>query len=99
MSKNSEDILEEIHENILHDRSRLDGLAQSMIDAAGEDMLAKAAIAEPVSKIVEAMAKSNAQLLEVAKIKLKKETSSPENDDEFSDEETDGVFDEIENVN
>ncbi len=95
-AKTFEELVEEIHENAVRDRKRL----ESYVDQVGRphenlDPEVAAALAESMVDISEALTRNNAQLVEVAKILMKKKLST-KNDDDFSGDEADEVFEEIE---
>lgn len=96
MSKQTEDLVNEAHENVRKDRRRLEEFAESISkigDIAG-DPLAKAGLAEAMSRLTDGLTRSNAQLVELAKLLVKKElVTTPA--DSLNDKEVDGLFDEI----
>lgn len=96
MSKQTEDIVNEAHENVRKDRRRLEEFADS-ISKIGEiagDPLAKAGLADAISRLADGLTRSNAQLVELAKLLVKKELVTTPSDS-LNSKEVDGLFDEI----
>jgi hypothetical protein len=81
-----EELLDEIKENARRDRKRLEKVCDNLMDAGGD--------AEEISMISDSLTKSNAQLLELAKLKAK--AFSDNNEEEtFSQDEQELLFNDI----
>jgi hypothetical protein len=81
-----EELLDEIKENARRDRKRLEKVCDDLLAAGGN--------AEEISMVSDSLTKSNAQLLELAKLKAKKADES-ETDESFSQGEQDELFNDI----
>lgn len=95
MSKETEELVREAHENVRSDRKLLRDYADALSKVKGvaEDPLAIAGLAEPMARIADGLTRANAQLVELAKLMVKKELVKNPEGDEVSDK--DGIFDEI----
>lgn len=96
--KKTDELITEAHQNIQKDRQVLSKYLDDLVDLAtkGEDPLAKVAMAEQIARLADGLTKSNAQLVELAKIATKKDLFCGKGDEtEFDDEESEGIFDEI----
>jgi hypothetical protein len=94
VSKSLEDICDEIHQNAQRDRKRLEDYLDVVGKSSISDPELAAALADSVVAVSEALTKNNAQLVELAKVKLKHiHITSP--DDKFRDEEIDSVYEDI----
>lgn len=82
-----QDMLEEAHQNIRDDRTRLEetyrALSSQLLGAAGDPQLV-AEISEKISKVVDAMTRANAQLVEISKLRAKRPSSADGKGDEES---------------
>lgn len=97
MSKKSDELIDEAHRNLAKDRRGLEDFRDVVLKVAKltEDPLVQVSLSDSFTKIVDGLTKNNAQLVELAKLRLKKEfLKDPKN--AFSDDETDTMFDEIE---
>lgn len=99
MKKTSNDFLDEAHRNAKSDRRRLEDLYEDIASLFNkEDKEASIMIAEPLTKLSDCLTKNNVQLIEIAKTKLKSENNSVHSKlDDFSDDETEMLYDELEN--
>lgn len=97
MSKKTDEIIDEIHENLISDRKKLEKAIDLITEARDviKDPFSKVSLSENLAKIVDGLTKNNAQLVELAKLKAKVEFTSRPNGEAFSDTETNGMFDEI----
>lgn len=92
MPKTAEEIIEEVRQNVIRDRSRLEKFLGDVLSDIGSsgDLLARA---DAVAKLSDSLTKSNSQLAEMAKLVRK---SEPEDEgDGWSEEDADGMFDQI----
>jgi hypothetical protein len=95
--KKSEELIDEAHENLQEDRKRLTDFAELLNKAAAADpTLAPIALAENVAKIADCLTRQNAQIVELAKLRAKKEFIKDPKGEGFSASEADTMFDEIE---
>ena len=88
----SDDLFDEIHCNARNDRKRLESLCESIMRLADSSGVDAALLAESLSRLSDGLTKSNAQLVELAKILTKKEIISSATK---GDDESDNLFDEI----
>lgn len=97
MSKKSDELIDEAHKNLAKDREGLEEFRDVVLKVAKltGDPVIQVSLSDSFAKIVDGLTKNNAQLVELAKLRLKKEfLKDPKN--AFSDDETDTMFDEIE---
>ena len=91
--KTADELMEEIAKNVREDRARLVEICDALLSICKtgdfEDPAGKAAIAEPFAKIADSLTKSNAQLVEVAKLRAKDKKPS---EDEFSDQDLEDAY-------
>lgn len=93
----TDELLQEILDNARSDREKLQDAYDSLMSAVSEaDPLQQAAIIEPVVMVADALTKNNSQLIELAKIRVKKDLLSSSNSNDLSDVEVNDVLDEIE---
>jgi hypothetical protein len=97
LSKETDDFIDEAHRNITNDRDKLEKAIELIIEARDtvNDPLAKVALSENLTKVVDGLTKNNAQLVELAKLRAKVDFASKAKGDGFSGDETNGMFDEI----
>ena len=83
-----EELIEEIKQNARNDRKRLEDAIDELCEKGHADV-------EELASVTDALTKSNAQLVEVAKIAAKRamETASP---DEFDENDREDMFEDIE---
>lgn len=97
MSK-TEELFSEIHNNIKNDRRRLEDFCDAIkkVEVAEQDPMAKIALTDNLTQLVDSLTRSNAQLVELLKVKVKKElvTISHTSDGLLSKDAND-VFNEI----
>jgi hypothetical protein len=86
-----DDLVKEIVKNARADRKRLEKVCDSVVGIAEntDDPLALLGLSEQMSLITDSLTKTNAQLVEIAKIRAKERAPKEEKHDE-------SVFDEIE---
>lgn len=92
----TDDMLTEIHENIKNDRLKLEECFNDIKAIVSADPIAKIEMTENFVRLVDGLTRSNAQLVELAKVKVKKEVialSGAKNG--FAKDEIDDVFGEI----
>ena len=90
-----DDLLEEIHDNACQDREALAKIRDKVVDGFdATDPLAKAVISDNMARLSDSLTKVNMQLLEIAKIRLKKEIASSRKSEQ-DDGDSDAMFDEI----
>lgn len=97
MSKKSDELIDEAHKNLAKDRQGLEEFRDVVLKVAKMtgDPVIQVSLSDSFAKIVDGLTRNNAQLVELAKLRLKKEfLKDPKN--AFSDDETDTMFDEIE---
>ena len=97
MSKKSDELIDEAHKNLAKDRKGLEEFRDVIVKVAKAtgDPVIQVSLADSFTKVIDGLTKNNAQLVELAKLRLKKEfLKDPKN--AFSDDETDTMFDEIE---
>jgi hypothetical protein len=94
MGFESEKLVKEIHENARRDRKLLEEFCDALkkIDDKN-DPAAKAAMIEDVAKLVDCLTKSNAQLVELAKIVTRREIS--DSSDTGTRHKNEDIFNEI----
>ena len=75
-------LCEEAHSNARDDRARLDSYLQGLINKSKNDVEYAALAAEAIVRVSDCMAKLNAQVIQIAQLKLKSSfvTSRPEED-------------------
>lgn len=94
MPKKMDDILDEIHANAVEDREKLRDVRDKMVSSFDSaDPLVRMATADNVARLSDSMVRVNAQLLEIAKLKLKEDISNKKMSSE--DDDPDSMFDEI----
>jgi len=94
MAKKMDDIIDEIHANAAEDRAALSQVREKIVASFDpEDQFARAATADSVSRLSDSMSRINAQLLEIAKIKLKEHIAVLRAEE--GDDDPDSMFDEI----
>jgi hypothetical protein len=98
--KPSENLIDEAHKNLGEDRKAIKDFLDLIQKAAsvgeGIDPLAKIALSEAFARLSGELNKNNSLVVELAKLKAKKEfLKNPHS--AFSSDETDTMFDEIEN--
>jgi len=97
VSKKSDELIDEAHTNLGKDREGLEEFRDILlktVKVAGDPII-QVSLCDSFSKLFDCLTKNNAQLVELAKIRLKKEfLKDPK--DAFSDDETNTMFDEIE---
>lgn len=100
MAKQSEDLIDEAHGNLKEDREKLKEFAELLNKALsiGEalDPLAKIGLTEQFARLSGELTKNNSLLIELAKLRAKKEILTKPKKDGFDEEEADTMFDEIE---
>lgn len=95
MPKKMDDIIDEIHANAVEDRAALSQVREKIVESFDPgDQFARAATADSVSRLSDSMSRINAQLLEIAKIKLKEHIAVLRAGEEDGDD-PDSMFDEI----
>lgn len=98
MKQDSEALMEEIHENVRRDRKMLEELCSFLLKIRDVDPVSALEAVEQIARISDSLSKANSQLVELTKIKVKKETDVEVNhnvNSRLSDEEAEGLFDEI----
>jgi len=93
MGKAVDELFEDIYNNVKEDREMLRSAVTTLLEAAGDESIALASVSEAVAKMVDSMTKANSQLVELAKIKSRREAADS---DDFSENEAEEVFSEIE---
>lgn len=98
MSKKSDELIDEAIANLSDDRKVMkefiDGLAESSAEA--EDGLMRMSFGEAFAKMSGELTKNNSLLIELAKLKAKKEMINDRSSDPFGGAEVDSMFDQIE---
>lgn len=93
MAKEEDDIIAEIHDNVRRDRKRLEDFCDQITKIADEtlggDPLAKVGLADTLARLSDGLTRSNAQLVELAKLKVKREPKDNKGDRD------DTLFDQI----
>jgi len=101
MAKQSEDLIDEAHDNLKEDRAKIKEFTDLLNKAVsvGEDIdpLAKISLSEQFARLTGELTKNNSLLIELAKLRAKKETVKDKKNDGFDEDEADTMFDEIEN--
>lgn len=96
----SEDLIDEAHGNLSEDRSSIKEFTALLEKAAkvGEDLdpMSKIAMAESFARLTGELTKNNSLLIELAKLRAKKEYAAGAGKEGFNEEEADSMFDEIE---
>jgi hypothetical protein len=99
-AKQSEELIDEAHGNLNEDRSSIKEFTALLEKAAkvGEDLdpMAKIAMAESFARLTGELTKNNSLLIELAKLRAKKEFATSSKGDGFNEDEADSMFDEIE---
>jgi hypothetical protein len=99
VAKQSEELIDEAHVNLKDDRAKIKEFTELLNKAisVGEDVdpLAKISLAESFARLTGELTKNNSLLIELAKLRAKKETLS-KGKQGFDEEEADTMFDEIE---
>lgn len=100
MPKQSEDLIDEAHGNLSEDRGKIKEFTDLLNKAisVGEDVdpLAKIALAESFARLTGELTKNTSLLIELAKLRAKKEVLAKGKNDGFDEGEADTMFDEIE---
>lgn len=97
MSKTFDDLCDQIEQNAVKDRERLEGYLDEVGKASIGDPELAAALAESIVDVSEVLTKNNAQLVLLAQLRLKKELENKKKEGEgFDDSESEGMFEEIE---
>jgi hypothetical protein len=100
VSKQSEDLIDEAHGNLGEDRAKIKEFTELLNKAisVGEDVdpLAKIALAESFARLTGELTKNNSLLIELAKLRAKKESVTKGKGEGFDEDEADTMFDEIE---
>lgn len=97
MSKTFDDLCDQIEQNAVKDRKRLEGYLDQVGKASIGDPEIAAALAESIVDVSEVLTKNNAQLVLLAQLRLKKELEKSKKDgDDFGENESEEMFDEIE---
>lgn len=94
--KSFDDLAEEVLKNARKDRERLEGYVDQMGNSAISDPDLAAALADSMVAVSEALTKNNAQFVEVLKVKQRRDESKLDGGDEFGSNETEDMFEEIE---
>lgn len=101
MAKQSEDLIDEAHTNLNEDRKAIkkfsELLNKAMTVGGGVDVdpITKISLAESFARLTGELNKNNSLLIELAKLRAKKEFAKNPKDEGFDEEETDSMFDEI----
>lgn len=92
------DIIDEVVNNLREDREVLKGFYTTLMKASEEqlkDPLVRNVLVESVARLASELVRNNSQLVEVTKIKLKKEVLENPEGKGFSDADKESMFDDI----
>lgn len=95
----TEQVLDEVVQNLRDDREVLKSFYKNLMEASTEqlkDPLVRNVLVESVARLASELVRNNSQLVEISKIKLKKETLEDPDRKGFSDGDKDDLFDNIE---
>lgn len=95
MKENSDKLFEEIHENVKKDRTRLEAFYERLlmvVNNGDPELMVEAS--EGVAKLTAELTRTNQQLVEIAKLKLKKDLVNLASDG-IADSDREELFDEL----
>lgn len=95
------ELTDEIKSNARNDRARLESLCDGLLKLSNNaetmlgDEMAKVAVAEQLTRATDSLTRVNSQLVELAKIQLKRDLLSKASSKDASNSERESLYDEI----